>query len=138
MSWRSIFGSRWVAPLTSWSSLDLMEGRYGRGAWRHRVWRPAIADAALAPLRPHDLRHTAVSLWAAAGASPNEVAMRAGHTSVSVVLDRYRHLFPAELEQTTAAGGHVCAGGRDADGRSRRTAAVDRGCQLGDQTPPAR
>lgn len=26
----------------------------------------------------------------------------AGHTSVSVVLDRYRHLFPAELEQTTA------------------------------------
>lgn len=72
------------------------------GAWRHRVWRPAIAAAALAPLRPHDLRHTAVSLWAAAGASPNEVAMRAGHTSVSVVLDRYRHLFPAELERTTA------------------------------------
>ena len=77
-------------------------GALRAGAWRHRVWRPAIADAALAPLRPHDLRHTAVSLWAAAGASPNEVAMRAGHTSVSVVLDRYRHLFPVELEQTTA------------------------------------
>jgi len=48
------------------------------------------------------LRHSAVSLWAAAGATPNEVAGRAGHTSVSVVLDRYRYLFPAEIERTTA------------------------------------
>jgi integrase len=71
------------------------------GSWRQRVWRPAVDSAGLAPLRPHDLRHTAVSLWAAAGASPNEVAARAGHTSVSVVLDRYRHLFPAEIERTT-------------------------------------
>lgn len=72
------------------------------GAWRRRVWQPAITASALAPLRPHDLRHTAVSLWAAAGASASEVAARAGHTSVSVVLDRYRHLFPAELERTTS------------------------------------
>ena len=71
------------------------------GSWRQRVWRPAVESASLTPLRPHDLRHTAVSLWAAAGASPNEVAARAGHTSVSVVLDRYRHLFPAEIERTT-------------------------------------
>lgn len=77
-------------------------GALRAGAWRQRVWRPAILATGLAPLRPHDLRHTAVSLWAAAGASPNEVALRAGHTSVSVVLDRYRHLFPAELERTTA------------------------------------
>jgi integrase len=41
-----------------------------------------------------DLRHTAVALWIAAGASPKEVAARAGHTSVSFVLDRYGHLFP--------------------------------------------
>lgn len=50
-------------------------------------------QAGLSPLRPHDLRHTAVSLWAPAGATPNEVAARAGHTSVAVVLDRYWHLF---------------------------------------------
>jgi integrase len=47
-----------------------------------------------AGLRIHDLRHTAVALWIAAGASPKEVAARAGHTSVSSVLDRYGHLFP--------------------------------------------
>jgi Phage integrase family len=47
----------------------------------------------LEPLRPHDLRHTAVALWIAAGANPKEVAVRAGHTSVSFTLDRYGHLF---------------------------------------------
>jgi integrase len=31
-------------------------------AWRSRYWRPAIRATGLAPLRPHDLRHTAVSL----------------------------------------------------------------------------
>ena len=34
-------------------------------------------------LRIHDLRHTAVALWIAAGAGPKDVATRAGHTSVS-------------------------------------------------------
>jgi integrase len=55
---------------------------------------PAIKAAGLAPLRPHDLRHTAVALWIAAGANPKEVSVRAGHTSVSFTLDRYGHLFP--------------------------------------------
>ena len=49
--------------------------------------------AGLAPLRPHDLRHTAVALWIAAGANPKEVSVRAGRTSVSFTLDRYGHLF---------------------------------------------
>jgi integrase len=40
-------------------------------------------------LRIHDLRHTAVALWIAAGAGPKEVATRAGHTSVSFTLDRF-------------------------------------------------
>jgi integrase len=62
--------------------------------FRGRVWLPATMAAGLPGLRIHDLRHTAVSLWIAAGASPKEVAARAGHTSVSFVLDRYGHLFP--------------------------------------------
>jgi len=45
-------------------------------------------------LRIHDLRHTAVALWIAAGAGPKDVAARAGHTSVSFTLDRYGHLYP--------------------------------------------
>ena len=38
--------------------------------WRRRFWAPAVRGAGLAHLRPHDLRHTAVALWIAAGANP--------------------------------------------------------------------
>jgi integrase len=62
--------------------------------FRRNVWRPAVAAANLGGLRIHDLRHTAVALWIAAGASPKEVAQQAGHTPVSFVLDRYGHLAP--------------------------------------------
>ena len=62
--------------------------------FRNRIWRPATLAAGLPGLRIHDLRPTAVALWIAAGASPKEVAVRAGHTSTSFVLDRYGHLFP--------------------------------------------
>lgn len=61
--------------------------------FRTKAWLPAVQAAGLAPLRPHDLRHTAVALWIAAGAHPKEVSVRAGHTSVSFTLDRYGHLF---------------------------------------------
>jgi integrase len=62
-------------------------------AFRARAWRPATKTAGLDGLRIHDLRHTAVALWIAAGASPKEVAALAGHTSVSFTLDRYGHLY---------------------------------------------
>ncbi len=63
------------------------------GSWRTRFWSPALRAAGLDGLRVHDLRHTAVALWIAAGASPKQIATWAGHTSVSVVLDRYGHLY---------------------------------------------
>lgn len=72
-------------------------------SWRSRYWRPATAAAGLDGLRVHDLRHTAVALWIAAGASPLEVARRAGHSSVSVVLDRYGHLLPGTEDKLAAS-----------------------------------
>ena len=71
--------------------------------WRRRIWGPAVEKAGLEPLRIHDMRHTAVALWIAAGASPNEIASRAGHTSVSVVLDRYGHLLPGTEDRVNDA-----------------------------------
>jgi integrase len=73
------------------------------GLFRRRFWNPAVLTANLAPLRVHDLRHTAVALWIAAGANPKQIAIRAGHTSVSVVLDRYGHLFPEQDDALVAA-----------------------------------
>jgi integrase len=62
-------------------------------SFRARVWRPAIRAAGLDGLRIHDLRHTAVALWIAAGANPKEVAARAGNASVNFTLDRYGRLY---------------------------------------------
>jgi hypothetical protein len=63
-------------------------------SWRSRFFKRAVEAADVAPLRVYDLLHTAVSLWIADDASPREIASRAGHTSVFVVLDRYGHLLP--------------------------------------------
>ena len=41
----------------------------------------------------HDMRHTAVSLWVASGASDMEIATYAGHRSAFFTKDRYAHLF---------------------------------------------
>ncbi len=71
-------------------------------SWRSRFWRPAVRLAALEPLRPHDLRHTAVALWIAAGIGVLEVSRLAGHTSTSFTLDRYGHLFPQSKRQSAA------------------------------------
>jgi hypothetical protein len=62
--------------------------------FRRRHFHPAAAAAELSPLRPHDLRHTAISLWIASGANPKVVQTKAGHASIKVTYDRYGHLFP--------------------------------------------
>lgn len=79
------------------------DGTVRLALWRRRFWAPAVEVAGLEPLRIHDLRHTAVALWIAAGASPKEIALRAGHTSVVTVLDRYGHLLPGTEERVNGA-----------------------------------
>ena len=62
-------------------------------------WRPALERAGLGTLKFHELRHTFVALWVAAGANPKEISIRAGHSSVAFTLDRYGHLYQdAEFE----------------------------------------
>jgi len=128
--------------LATWAAEDYVftapeGGPLRTPTFRRRFWQPATLTAGLPhgfvrgskegickcgsptesashdrPLRPHDLRHTAVALWIAADANPKEVAVRAGHTSVSFTLDRYGHLFPdhddglrARLDEMILAAG---------------------------------
>ena len=54
-------------------------------------------------VRFHDLRHTYVSLAAAAGVGPGEIAALVGHSDGgALVMRRYRHLFPGALERAAA------------------------------------
>jgi integrase len=62
--------------------------------FRTGVWRPATQAAGLEGWAFMICGTRAVALWIAAGAGPKEVATWAGHTSVSLSLDRYGHLYP--------------------------------------------
>lgn len=76
-------------------------GQLRRTIWAARFFKPAVNKAGLAPLRVHDLRHTAVALWISAGANPLEITRRAGHSSAAFVLDRYGHLLDQSRQETT-------------------------------------
>jgi integrase len=82
-------------------------GRNGQ-VLRHKGWyrywfKPAVAKAGLpSHLRFHDLRHTCASLCIALGAHPKAIQERLGHSSITVTLDRYGHLFPKLDEALTA------------------------------------
>ncbi len=77
------------------------------GVLRHkdfyrRVFKPAVVAAGLPPaMRFHDLRHTCAALCIALGAHPKAIQERLGHSSITVTLDRYGHLFPKLDEALT-------------------------------------
>jgi integrase len=79
----------------------------GRGTYLQRsnfsrlVWRPVVQQLGLDGLRFHDLRHTAATLAAAAGATTKELMERMGHTSPAVAL-RYQHVM-ADRQAALAA-----------------------------------
>jgi integrase len=67
--------------------------------FRRQVWYQAVEETGLPEdLRIHDLRHTCASLLAAAGANPKAVQGHLGHSSITVTLDRYTHLFPSDVD----------------------------------------
>ena len=79
-----------------------------KGGVLHHKWfyrsrfKPAVVAAGLPPsMRFHDLRHTCASLCIALGAHPKAIQERLGHSSITVTLDRYGHLFPKLDEALT-------------------------------------
>lgn len=64
------------------------------------IWKDACEAAGLRP-RPrfHDLRHTAVALMIQAGAHPKVIQARCGHSTITMTMDTYGHLFPGTDEE---------------------------------------
>lgn len=67
--------------------------------FRTNRWLPAVkaaseADTSFpATLRFHDLRHTCASVLIDAGYNPKKVQVHMGHSSITVTMDTYGHLF---------------------------------------------
>jgi len=84
-----------------------------------RVWQPAVQAAGVPPgLRIHDLRHTAAALMIAASAHPEHIKRHLGHSSITVTMDLYGHLFPSEADTIAERLDHML---RDSQTDKRRT-----------------
>jgi integrase len=105
-----------TVPIPHWLATELKGLIHGRGPddlvfttlggyplrhsnFRRHVWNPAVAVAGVDGLTPHGLRHTAASLYIAAGTPPKVVQRILGHSSVAITLDLYGHLYPDEMDR---------------------------------------
>ena len=85
-----------------WLFLSSQGRRVSERNWRSRYFYPAVERAGLSGVRPHDLRHTAVSLAIRSGADIKVVQRVAGHSSVKLTGDVYGHLSDAGLDDVAA------------------------------------
>jgi integrase len=77
-----------------WSSPQW--GLFRHSNWYPRHYKPAVARAGLpAGTRFHDLRHSYAAMLIAKGAHPRAIMERLGHSTITVTLDTYGHLFPS-------------------------------------------
>ena len=98
--------------------------------WRRRQFASAVKAAGLAPLTPHDLRHTAASLFISAGANPWMLAEILGHSDTRMIDRVYGHLFDRDREdlrqRLSAKARNAAKQTPVADLRDRRRASGDR------------
>lgn len=72
-------------------------------AWKRENERRVKQDAQpLEPITLHECRHTFASLMIAAGVNAKALSTFMGHSSITITLDRYGHLFPGN--EAEAAG----------------------------------
>lgn len=59
-----------------------------------RVWYPLLRHLGLKHRRPYQTRHTAATLWLAAGENPEWIARQMGHTSTEMLFKVYSRYVP--------------------------------------------
>lgn len=68
-----------------------------------REFKRLAADAKLAEIRFHDLRHTCATLLLSAGVNPKVVQERLGHSRITTTIDTYSHLLPNMQKEAAEA-----------------------------------
>jgi integrase len=60
----------------------------------NRVWYPLLRHLGLKKRRPYQCRHTAATLWLAAGEAPEWIARQLGHTTTEMLFRVYSRYVP--------------------------------------------
>ncbi len=70
---------------------------------RERVWKPALKAMGASYRRPYETRHTAATLWLAAGEAPEWIARQMGHTTTKMLFEVYSRFVPNLTRQDGSA-----------------------------------
>jgi hypothetical protein len=88
--------------------------------WKRSVgWSQATTAVGQPGFRVHDLRHTAASVWLAAGADPNVVQWVLGQATAAMTMDLYGHMIDANLWQAAQLVGDISGTSDPPEGRIR-------------------
>jgi len=74
-----------------------------------RVWYPLLRHLGLKKRRPYQTRHTAATLWLAAGENPEWIARQMGHTTTEMLFRVYSRYVPNLTRQDGSAMGRLLA-----------------------------
>jgi len=69
----------------------------------NRVWYPLLRHLGLDKRRPYQCRHTAATLWLAAGENPEWIARQMGHTTTEMLFRVYSRFVPNLTRQDGSA-----------------------------------
>ena len=68
-----------------------------------RIWYPLLRHLGYDLRRPYQMRHTAATLWLAAGEAPEWIARQLGHTSTEMLFKTYSRYVPNMTRQDGSA-----------------------------------
>lgn len=68
-----------------------------------RVWYPLLRHLGLEARRPYQMRHTAATLWLAAGEAPEWIAKMLGHSNTTMLFSIYSRFVPNLTRQDGSA-----------------------------------
>ncbi|SBT11925.1 Arm DNA-binding domain-containing protein [Vibrio celticus] len=74
-----------------------------KGNVRDRIWKPTLKKLEMEYRRPYETRHTAATLWLAAGEAPEWIARQMGHTTTKMLFTVYSRYIPNLTRQDGSA-----------------------------------
>ena len=83
-----------TAHLSQFVFCNLKGGTVDHNNITKRVWYPLLAKLKLAKRRPYQSRHTAATLWLAAGEAPEWIAQQMGHSNTEMLFKVYSRFVP--------------------------------------------
>lgn len=92
-----------TGKLSDYVFCNLMGAPLDNKNFTDRVWYPLLRHLGLQERRPYQMRHTAATLWLAAGEAPEWIARQLGHTSTEMLFKVYSRYVPNLTRQDGSA-----------------------------------